>query len=173
MKAAHDTYSASEGMTTIHYAACAGELRIVSCLLERAADPLLPDAHGRSAAYLAEKYPDVRKRLYDAMQSYVRADETLCYPDPHLGLAASKGDAGRVKRLLADRADPDSLFNGATALQLACLAPPASKGGQHEVAAALLEVRSITPLPPHIAIPPHHPTAIRPNRSPLCLKTMS
>ena len=107
-------------MRPLHYAARSGSMPIVNALLERRADVLVADASGCTPAWLSSKHAEVHEVLVDAMRTRVHADGTISYPDPSLCLAAAKGDASTVRQLLNDRADPNSICSGATALQHAC-----------------------------------------------------
>ena len=134
-------------MQPLHYAARGGSTFIVKLLLAQKADPLVPDAMGRTASWFAEEHPETRKLLFDAMRECVKADETIVYPDPNLGLAALKGDVVRVKRLLANRADPNSIYAApalATALMHACSVHKEGEAGEQRcaVAWALIEANA-------------------------------
>ena len=120
MRAAFDVPCREDGMRPLHYAARSGSMPIVNALLERRADVLVADASGCTPAWLSSKHAEVHEVLVDAMRTRVHADGTISYPDPSLCLAAAKGDASTVRQLLNDRADPNSICSGATALQHAC-----------------------------------------------------
>lgn len=147
MKARIDWATPFELMQPLHYAARGGSTFIVKLLLAQKANPLVPDAMGRTASWFAEEHPETRKLLFDAMRECVKADETIVYPDPNLGLAALKGDVVRVKRLLANRADPNSIYAApalATALMHACSVHKEGEAGEQRcaVAWALIEANA-------------------------------
>ena len=63
--------------------------------------------------------PELHLRIAELVPDDHRDRAALCLAIPSLGLAASKGDARQVRQLLGERADPNSICNGASALQLA------------------------------------------------------
>ena len=139
MKATHDVGAPPDAMRPLHMAARSGSTKIVAALLDLKADPLIADSLGRTPAWLADRYPEARKILLDAIHSRVRADDDLVYPDPNLGLAAASADLPLVKRLLEERADPNSICAApalATALQHACSKHQELEAGSRRAAVA-------------------------------------
>ena len=146
-----DESNRDEGMRALHYAARSGCVPIIEALLQRRADPFATDFMGRTPAWLAEthRHPEAHKLLFGAVHQQMRCAPGThpFYSEPNIALCATRGDLSRMRRLLADRADPNSFFAGASALQHACAVPMPPGGSetphlQCTVARALIDARA-------------------------------